>query len=406
MLLGHGYLATSDVNAAFCSFSAASSPAEKNAWEQWTSALVSKAPDSDVAHYLHGDALARLHQVDAAILEFRHALELNPQSTLAQNARGVVFTVTGRYNPALLDFSEVSVKHPKFVDAYINRGYLYIQQSSSAASQKKAFGQALKARPDAVLAMVGEGRAASASGSLLAGVDEVDHAPLTCKALDQATIEDRNGLFAWAQKQEPLQRTKVSDYAGMSLDSAMTKFREHPTTENGQALYNFASKTNQLPAVGRMLSAMVTANPHKFATPANDMLAAAQSDRDKLQKATVFDQNATYNVSHSQISNLGAGTDIGVKGLGHVGAGSGVQIKDTYSVQGSLSNFAQLEHQNFLKANTNLNTFKQNFAPNGGAETVHIRFAQMELDNAPRIYHNTLIYSGPVVPSPDQESNK
>jgi hypothetical protein len=92
--------------------------------------------------------------------------------------------------------------------------------------------------------------------------------------------------------------------------------------------------------------------------------------------------------------------------LGHVGAGSGVQIKDTYSVQGSLSNFAQLEHQNFLKANTNLNTFKQNFAPNGGAETVHIRFAQMELDNAPRIYHNTLIYSGPVVPSPDQESNK
>lgn len=244
LLLAHASLAASDVNSAFCGFAAVSSTADLNAWEQWTSALVRKSAASSTARYLHGDALARLQQFEAAIAEFNRALELDPHSSLAKNARGVVFVSTGRFDEALIDFSDVSAADPAFADAFINRGYLYIQRSGSAASQMKAFEAALQIRPDATLAIIGEGRATSATGRLIAGVDEVDQALHSCSTLDTLVVADRSKLFTWVNAELALLKPANPEKAGMTLDSALREIDLKRTPESVRQAFEVAQQSS------------------------------------------------------------------------------------------------------------------------------------------------------------------
>jgi tetratricopeptide (TPR) repeat protein len=147
LLLAHASLAARDVNAPSCGFSSVSSPADLEQWEAWTSRLVHKAPDSAVAHYHHGDTLARLPQFDGALAEFGRALHSGSRYSLALNARGVVYALTCRYDPALMALSDASAADPRFANAPLNRGCLYLMRSCSADARLNAIENALKIRP-------------------------------------------------------------------------------------------------------------------------------------------------------------------------------------------------------------------------------------------------------------------
>src|SRR5689334_13306935 len=58
-LLGHAYLATNRNNEAVTAFRDTSAPQTVAGWRTWTSEFASTHPQSAVAKYLYGDALAR-----------------------------------------------------------------------------------------------------------------------------------------------------------------------------------------------------------------------------------------------------------------------------------------------------------------------------------------------------------
>src|SRR5207247_364967 len=108
-------------NEAVCLFMELSSPEKLQAWEIWTTSFSRKHPESAIANYFRGDALARLGKLDEALKAFEAALARRPNHYLVLNARGVVFAVKGEIVPALLDFDAAEKSNPRFADADINR---------------------------------------------------------------------------------------------------------------------------------------------------------------------------------------------------------------------------------------------------------------------------------------------
>jgi len=158
LILGHAYLALNRNNESLCLFLSVSAPEELKKWRGWMEALAAGHPTSAIAHYLAGDAAARLEQWPAALAEFDRALELHPGAALALNARGVVRAIQGRWNEAVVDLDDATGAKPGLADAYASRGALNIQRSSGARGALGAFDGALKISPGFLLAI--NGRAA------------------------------------------------------------------------------------------------------------------------------------------------------------------------------------------------------------------------------------------------------
>src|SRR5439155_18278849 len=102
LLRGHGLLTLNENNDSLCAFSGLIGQDDVAMWETWTRSFSSRHSENPVSHYLHGDALARQGNWDAAISESNRALALDPNHALSLNARGVVQTIRGQYDVALL----------------------------------------------------------------------------------------------------------------------------------------------------------------------------------------------------------------------------------------------------------------------------------------------------------------
>jgi len=158
LITAHAYLARNKNNESLCLFLSVSSREELTKWEAWTRAFATQHPASAIAHYLKGDALARLEQWPAALAAFNKALELDPNHALALNARGVVHASQGQWDPAVVDLDDAIRANPSLADAHTSRGALNIQQRSGAPGALEAFNRALRLSPDSVVAL--NGRAA------------------------------------------------------------------------------------------------------------------------------------------------------------------------------------------------------------------------------------------------------
>lgn len=164
LLKGHACLALNRDDDALTLFAGAASPESLEQWRAWTGELVGRYPRQAIAHYLAGDALARLGQLDGAQAEFGAALALAPRHALTLNARGVVRAARGQWDGALVDLTDATQSGPALADAFASRGVLYIQRKTGAEGALRAFDRALQLSPDSVLALNGRASARLALG--------------------------------------------------------------------------------------------------------------------------------------------------------------------------------------------------------------------------------------------------
>lgn len=163
LLKAHALLALNRGDEAVCSFYGVSDTQRKT-WDAWTRDVMRRHPNASVAHYLHGDALARTSDFGGAEREFGHALELDSRNVMALNARGVVRALRHDWN-GIDDLRNATGHKPKFGAAWTSLGYADLASGHSADGAMDAFDAALKLEPKSSLAMAGRGYSVLASGN-------------------------------------------------------------------------------------------------------------------------------------------------------------------------------------------------------------------------------------------------
>ena len=160
ILLAHALLAVNKNNDSMMLLNSSSKTEDLSAWAEWTASQEQQYPQNPVARYLSADAKVRLGSSEEAIKGFTQALEFDPQFALAQNARGVVYAVSGQTDKAYIDFYLTTLYAPDFADAYANWGVLAVFQESSISqgdAALQAFNKALEINPEFALAYNGRG---------------------------------------------------------------------------------------------------------------------------------------------------------------------------------------------------------------------------------------------------------
>lgn len=123
---GHACLMLNQNNESLALFLSMATRSDLESWRDWTDGFAQKNAWSCVAHYLKGDALARLEEFDAAIRAFKESMRLaeeqHSQSHSALNALGVVYCATKQWDMAESCFKKVIAFDQNFADAYANLG--------------------------------------------------------------------------------------------------------------------------------------------------------------------------------------------------------------------------------------------------------------------------------------------
>lgn len=89
---------------------------------------ISSACAKSAGEYLDsGNDFFKLGQVDAAIVEYAKAIEINPNYAKAYNNRGVAYAQEGSLQRAIADFTMAIADKPTDAEAYNNRGHAYDQ---------------------------------------------------------------------------------------------------------------------------------------------------------------------------------------------------------------------------------------------------------------------------------------
>jgi tetratricopeptide (TPR) repeat protein len=207
---GHACLAINANDASLLMFRSLGTEADKVAWKQWTEQFLGRNPGQPVAHYLHGDALARLGDWDGAIKTYTAGLDAaapvartkapavhekasagsadSSVIALLHNARGVARGELRRalvarrpdgtdqsarlqwkkqidesYQAAEADFEKACAVAPRLADPRANLACLKLLRKTYDAAAKD-FDLALKESPGFSLAMVGKASALMGMG--------------------------------------------------------------------------------------------------------------------------------------------------------------------------------------------------------------------------------------------------
>ncbi|MCK4303630.1 MAG: tetratricopeptide repeat protein [Candidatus Eisenbacteria sp.] len=151
LLAGHAAYALGANNGAARIFGVIIDTTSLSAWRNWTAEQVAQHPNSHIAHYLNGDALARYGDFAAALAAFDRAADLSPQFCLALNARGVVNDLSGNLDSAFMDFQQVMEYCVDFADVHASMGVNYLQRNVCTGANN-AFSRAIALDPNHALA--------------------------------------------------------------------------------------------------------------------------------------------------------------------------------------------------------------------------------------------------------------
>ena len=155
LLCAHACLATSRNNAALLLFLSVDG-ADAKAWEAWTGSLTAKHADSPIVQYLHGDALARMGDLQAAEASLTRALTQDAEMGLAWVARGAARVLLGREDEAYVDLFRATQAEPGLADTHASLGCLRVMEED-AQGALDAFNEALRIDPSFALAYNGRG---------------------------------------------------------------------------------------------------------------------------------------------------------------------------------------------------------------------------------------------------------
>ncbi len=111
--------------------------------------------DAD-AHIKLGTIYQNQGQLDKAIIEFKKAIEINPDSMLAHSNLAYIYESQGKFAEAIEEMKEVARIKPDLPQVYVSLGLLYDRQSmydNAIAEFKKA----LQLEPNSTLALVNLG---------------------------------------------------------------------------------------------------------------------------------------------------------------------------------------------------------------------------------------------------------
>lgn len=157
---GHACLLLNRNNDSLNLFLSLANKADRESWKSWSQAFAQKNATSPVAHYLEGDALARLDEFDAASVSFNKSIGLAKQMGSnfypALNALGAVYSARRQWNMAETCFKEAIAINQDFADAHANAGtmFLYRKRLRDAAA---AYDQAASKSSNFALSLNGRG---------------------------------------------------------------------------------------------------------------------------------------------------------------------------------------------------------------------------------------------------------
>lgn len=153
---GHACLALNRNNESFVLFLSIGNNKDRLAWKAWTDDFVKRHADKPIAHYLKGDALARLGDLELAIQSYNKALKEKSDLVPALIARGVQFVAKRQWNDARNDFERAIDTKPPLAEAYASLGTLLILKKAPEGAYD-SYEKALKLSPGYVLALNGLG---------------------------------------------------------------------------------------------------------------------------------------------------------------------------------------------------------------------------------------------------------
>jgi len=229
---GHSLLMMNRNDELLLLFRSLAPAADRQAWRQWTADFVARYPKQAVAHYLHGDALARLAQPDAALQSFDLALGHQPARVAAPAliATGVILAGKGKDDQARATLKQAVLLHDELAEAHISLSNLLLLRRAPKGAQR-SFTRALQHSPDAVLALNGLGCAEYGLGhwdkaqEVFVKAAERLPVPLFLGNLRALRVADEN-LHLAGLKNSPLFRfSDFLDWAALRLDDLAVALR-------------------------------------------------------------------------------------------------------------------------------------------------------------------------------------
>ncbi len=155
LLLGHAALVGNRGNDALVLFWSCLDPLDLSAWDRWTTDLLQRFPNKSVAHYLRGDALARLGRWAPAVEAFTRAINADPSdSAIAFNARGVAHIGLKELEAAKNDLDRAIELDPRLLDAFSSLGrYWLLKKAGQNAFE--CYARVVDADPNSLIGING-----------------------------------------------------------------------------------------------------------------------------------------------------------------------------------------------------------------------------------------------------------
>lgn len=222
LIMGHACLATNRNNQSLLLFLSVEDKNDLDRWLTWSESLVRHHPQSPIAHYLLGDAKARMGNLDGAIEEFNQSLKRDEEFALALNSRGVIYTIMNKVDEAVIDLSSATQIRPDLADAWANLGSLYILQEAPQGALE-VFDKAIGVNPEFALAYNGRGCAKFGQGDLDGAVADFDTASRLFPPLIIAEVN--HGLTA-ARAAEIVTIASIERKPGTTLEGTFKELRQ------------------------------------------------------------------------------------------------------------------------------------------------------------------------------------
>jgi len=164
---------------------AVSSKEDLEKWLAFTSSLVTRYQEFKIAHYLKGDALARLNRMEDALPEFTRSVDLDSGFVLGAMAKGLILSLKGESNDAQFPLLSVVQAEPTSAGIWAELGFCWLlfKVPSKALEYYK---KALELDDQFVLAYIGKAVALYGEGKFEEAMQSIE----TAASIDSKLYEE------------------------------------------------------------------------------------------------------------------------------------------------------------------------------------------------------------------------